>query len=74
MSLPSPDLCITPGIPVIRTIVTGLSGNMVSNQLTRVSRQKDSWCFYNETINVFSNESGQRYDRIYKAGIPKEGK
>jgi hypothetical protein len=42
-------------IPIIRTIIIGVSGKMVSNQLTMVSRQKDSWCFYNETINVSCN-------------------
>jgi hypothetical protein len=28
---------------------------MVSNQLTTVSWQNDSWCFYDKTINVFGN-------------------
>jgi hypothetical protein len=38
------------------TIIIGLSGNIDSNQLITVSRQKDSWGFYDTTINVFCNE------------------
>ena len=50
-----PNYASPASVPIIRTIIIGVSGKMVSNQLTMVSRQKDSWCFYNETINVSCN-------------------
>jgi hypothetical protein len=40
-----PNYAAPASIPIIRTIIIGLSGNMVSNQLITVSRQKDSWVF-----------------------------
>jgi hypothetical protein len=51
-----PNHAAPPSIPIIRTIIIGLSGNLVSSQLTMMSRQKDSWGFYDATINVFCNE------------------
>jgi len=51
-----PNYAAPASIPIIRTIIIGLSGNMDSNQLITVSRQKDSGGFYDTTINVFCNE------------------
>ena len=51
-----PNYAAPPSIPIIRTIIIGLSGNMDSNQLITASRQKDIWGFYDITINVFCNE------------------
>jgi hypothetical protein len=40
-----PDFAAPASIPIIMTIIIGLSGNMAGNLLITVSRHKDSWGF-----------------------------
>jgi hypothetical protein len=53
VSFTPPKYAATACVWIIKRIINGLSRKLVSNQLTTVSRKKDSWGFYDKTINVF---------------------